>query len=168
MTAIRSNRASIRAEWRQADDEYAVTFHDNPLPSFYKALEALAPHVCSLCDFPAKDAEKITPTGVTLREKGENTLGLITAKKKIKKAGRVFNIATPILAMWSDDENKGADHMEEDEAKAIDKFAKEAKRYIQGDRAQGKLAFEEETTPEPGAKGPDNTEPFPTMADSGT
>lgn len=144
ITAVRNNRASIHIEWLQGTDEYAVTFHDNCLPSFSKALDALPDHVCTLCELPAKDAAKIAATGITVRQKGDNHLALIVAKKKIKKAGRVFNIATPLLPMYEDDENKGADHMEPAEAKAIEKVISEAKKYLLGERAQGQIKFEEE------------------------
>lgn len=163
VTSIRSNRSSIRAEWNQGDDDYAVTFHDNPLPSFYKALEALAVHVCSLSEFAAKDSEKIEPTGITVSQKGESVLALITAKKKLKRNKRVLNVATPLLAMYQNEEDKGADHMTEEEAGAVEKVIKEAKKYISGERAQGKLAFEE-TKPKPDKK-TDNTTAFPGMED---
>jgi hypothetical protein len=145
-----------------------VSFHDKPLPSFEKALAALAPFVCSLCELPAKDAEKVEPTGITLRELGDdNQQALIVAKKRIRKGKRVFNISTPLLAMWEPAKKEGeeaADHMDEDCAKAIAKFETEAKRYIRNgpdDRAQGKLKLEEEKKPAP--KKGDNTTPFPGM-----
>ncbi len=164
VSSIRSNRSSIRAEWKQGDDAYAVTFHDNPLPSFYKALEALAPHVCSLSEFPAKDAEKIEPTGITISQKGESVvLALITAKKKLKRNKRVLNVATPLLSMYEQDDDKGADHMTEEEATAVEKLIKEAKKYISGDRAQGKLAFEEEK--KEGKEKPSNVDEFPGMTE---
>lgn len=145
--SCRYNGRSIRCEWEKGTDFYAVTFHDNPLPSFEKALKALAVHVCSLCELPAKDVDKVEPTGITVRELGEdNAQALIVAKKKIRKGKRVFNIATPLLAMYpsQDAEKKGSDCMDEDEAKAVAKFSAEIKKYILGERAQGKLALEEE------------------------
>jgi len=165
VTSIRSNRASIHCEWKQGDDEYAVTFHDNPLPSFLKALEALPPFVCSLAEFPASEAKKIEATGITVREKGENVVALITAKKKLKRNGRVLNVATPLLAMYENPEDKGADKMTEDEAAAIERFIKEAKKYIAGERAQGKLEFKD---PEADPKDKDNTEQFPAMTEPKT
>lgn len=163
ITAVRNNRKSIHVEWLQGADEYGVNFHDNPLPSFLKALEKLPAHVCTLCEFPAKDADKIEATGITATEKGDNTLALIVAKKKIKKAGRVFNIATPLLPMYADPENKTADCMSEDEAGAIEKVIAEAKKYVLGERAQGQIKFDEPEKPEKKKEG-DNTEPFPNMA----
>lgn len=163
VTAVRNNRKSIHLEWTKGTDEYSVTFHDNPLPSFYKALDGLNAHVCSLCEFAAKDAEKISSTGITVREKGENSVALIVARKKIRKGKRVFNIATPLLAMYpSDDpEEKSLDHMDEDQAGAIEKVIKEAIKYIAGERAQGQIQFEEE--PKPSKDADDKTTPFPGM-----
>jgi hypothetical protein len=167
---IRFNGRSVACVWTQAGDTYNVTFHDKPLPSFVKALEALASHVCSLCELPSKDAEKVEPTGVTLLELGDdNQRAVIVAKKKIRKGKRVFNITTPLLALWepkkSEEGAETADHMDEDTAKAIAKFESEAKRYIRNgpdDRAQGKLKLEEEPKPGEKKKG-DNTTPFPSM-----
>lgn len=139
---VRNKRSSIFLSWMNGTDEFKVTFHDNPLPSFYKALAALPEHVCALCEFSPKDAAKIDATGITVAEKGDNSLALIVAKKKVKKGGRVFNIATPLLAMYPDDENKDADCMDKDTAAAIEKVIKEAKKYIGGDRAQGQIVFE--------------------------
>lgn len=163
--AVRLKRASLSIKWTQGADEYGVTFHEKPLPSFTKALAALTPHVCTLCELPAKDAEKIEATGITMTPNGENVLALITAKKRVKKAGRVFNIATPLLPMYADDENKNADRMEPAEAKAIEKVASEAKRYVLGERAQGQIDFGGEDEAPKKSKGDDNTPDFPAMTE---
>ncbi len=165
--SCRYNKRSISCEWMQGADAYAVTFHDNPLPSFEKALAALPAVVCSLCGFPTKDAEKIEATGITIRPLGDdNEQGLVTAKKKIGKGKRVFNISTPLLAMYpgKDADKKGTDAMEEDEAKPIAKFASEVKKYILGERAQGKLAFEEEK-PAPKKGAGENSEKLPGLTE---
>lgn len=139
---VRNKRTSIYLEWMNGGDLFQVTFHDNPLPSFYKALEGLNEHVCTLCEFPARDAEKISATGITISEKGDNCLALVVARKAIKKGKRIFNVSTPILAMYPDAENETADCMEKGTAAAIEKVIKEAKKYIGGARAQGQIVFE--------------------------
>lgn len=148
ITAVRNLRKSIRIEWTEGSDEVGRNFHDNPLPSFYKALDALNPHVCTLCELPAKDAEKVQAIGITVRAKGDNNLALIVARKKIRKGKRIFNIATPLLAMYEDEDNRSADYMEKDEAKAIEKVISETRKYLDGERAQGQIVFEEEKKPE--------------------
>jgi hypothetical protein len=166
--SCRYNRKTIRCEWENAGDVYAVTFHDNPLPSFEKALAALAPIAAELFELPAKDAEKLEPTGITLRELGEdNERGLITAKKKLRKGKRVGNIATPLVALWpsKDAETKGSDAMEEHQAKAISKFAAEVKKYILGERAQGKLDFQDEDEGGDDESAPANQAEFPALAE---
>lgn len=140
---VRNKRTSIFIHYAVGNDDFAVTFHDNPLKSFYTALENLNEHVLALAELPKGDLPKIEATGITLRTKGENTLALITAKKTLKRNKRVLNIATPILPMYPDDENKAVDHMSDDEASAVEKVIKEAKRYIAGDRAQGQIEFQE-------------------------
>jgi hypothetical protein len=171
--SCRYNGRSIACEWEQGGDPCARTFHDNPLPSFEKSLKALAEHVCTLCELSSKEAEKIEATGITIRPLGDdNHQALITAKKKIRKGKRAFNIATPLLAMYpaTDAEKKGSDSMDEAEAKAIAKFEAEVKKYILGERAQGKLALEEGPADKEKGKGktvPDNTEQFPGMTEAG-
>lgn len=160
ITSVRNTRKAIVIEWNEGLDTCARSFHDNPLPSFTKALEGLTEHVVTLCEFPAGYAKGITATGITVREKGDNSLALITAQKKMKRNGRVLNIPTPILAMYEDPENKGADHMSGAEAAAIEKVIKETKKYLAGERAQGQIAFEEEKKEE---KADEKTEPFPGM-----
>lgn len=163
---VRNLRKSIKIAWTQGSDEYDVNFHDNPLPSFLKAIAALGEHVCSLCELPASDVKKIVATGITCAENGENVLALIVAKKTIKKGKRVFNISTPLLSMYPDEENKTTDHMEKEQSAAIEKVISEATKYINGDRAQGQIEFEEESAggkPEDG----DKTEKFPGMTEPG-
>lgn len=167
--AIRScryNGRSIACTWEQNGDAYSVNFHDNPLPSFEKTLKALASHAASLCEFPERDASKIEPTGITLRPLGDdNAQALIVAKKKLKRTKRVMNISTPLLAMYpgKDAETKGSDAMDEETARAIEKFVVEVKKYIVGERAQGKLALEEEEPAKPD-EGPKTPE-FPEMTE---
>lgn len=162
ITSVRNNRKSVQIGWTQGADKYpGVEFHDNPLPSFFKAIAALTKHVCSLCEFPEKDEAKIEATGITVAAKGDNNLALIVAKKKIKRGGRIFNISTPLLAMYPDKEDKKADCMDADEAKAIEKVITEAKKYVMGDRAQGQIKFEEEKPA--AAKGGENTSEFPAL-----
>lgn len=144
---VRNNRTSIKITWKQGADTYSVTFHDNPLPSFYNALKALKTHVCALCEFPARDAEKLDPSGITIVSPEEDSpQALIVAKKHIKRNKRVFNIATPMLSMYESDDpdSPKVDHMSTEEAAAIEKVIKEAKRYIAGDRAQGQIQLEDE------------------------
>jgi hypothetical protein len=164
---VRYNLRNIRIEWENNGDSYAVTFHENPLPSFMKALEALPPHVADLCDMPDKDVEKITATGVTIRPLGEdNSQALIVARKTIRKGKRVFNISTPLLPMYSakDAEKKGSDCMTEDQARAIMKVATEARKYIRGERAQGRLEYEEEKK----GDGEGKEAEFPAMTEAGS
>jgi hypothetical protein len=141
---VRNNRKSIKIVYKQGADTIDRDFHDMPLPAFYKAIEALAPHVCTLAEFPAKDVDKIVATGITCSENGDNTDALIVARKKIKKGSRILNVATPLLPMYPDEENKSADCMEPEEAKAIEKVLKETMKYLAGERAQGQINFIED------------------------
>lgn len=165
--SVRFNGRSLKCDWEQGDDACSRTFHDNPLPSFIKALEALRSHVCSLCELPAKDEEKITVTGVSLRPLGDdNAQGVIFAKKKLRKGKRSFKFSTPLLALWEpkDKEDKlKSDALDEDTAKAMVKVETETKKYICGERAQGKLALEDDEDEEEDSS--EKTDEFPAMSE---
>ena len=162
ITSVRNLRKSIRIEWTEGNDEISHNFHDNPLPEFYKALDALKPHVCSLCELHPRDAEKLTVSGITVRDKGENALALVVARKAIKKGRRIFNIATPLLPMYPSENNKAADFMPEETAAAIETVISEAIKYLGGERAQGQIQFVEAAAAAEEEKG-GNTEPFPEL-----
>lgn len=152
VTSVRFNGRSLKATWDQGGDPCSRTFHDNPLPSFIKALDALKAHVCTLCELPANQEEKIIVKGVTIAALGDdNQQAVIVASKKLKRAKRVMNFSTPLLAMWApkDKDADPGDRMDDDTAKAIAKLETETKKYICGERAQGKLALEEEEEKKP-------------------
>ena len=156
--SVRNKRKCIEIGWMAGADKVVREFHDNPLPSFLKSIDALNPHVAAICELPASEAKKISATGITVRQDGDNALALIVARKAIKKGKRIMNIATPILHMYADLENKSLDHMEKDEAAAIEKVIKEAVLYLAGERAQGQIEFNEETPPK--KEEDDGTEPI--------
>lgn len=168
---VRNRRSSIYIHFTRGDDDYPVTFHENPLPSFYAALEALKDHAISLSELPKSDAPKIEVTGITVRPKGENAMALIVAKKTLKRNKRVLNISTPILPMYEaeGDEGQGGDHMSAEEAAAVELVISEAKRYVAGERAQGRLAVEEEEKRGRKTRGAakENIEQFPEMREEG-
>lgn len=142
---VRNNRKSIYIEWDSAKDAIKRTFHANPRKSFYKALDNLIPFVCELCEFPAKDSEKITVTGITVSGEGDDIKGMIIARKKIAKGKRVLNIPTPILRLYqSKEEGDESDHMTAKQAAGIEKVLLEAEKYLNGDREQGEIKYEEE------------------------
>ena len=166
---VRNHGSSIYIHWTQGKDDYPVTFHDVPLPGFYSAIEALNRHVITLSEFPEADLSKIEATGITVSQKGENAMACIIAKKKLQRNKRVLNITTPILPMYAstDKTANGGDHMSEEEAAAIELVVHEAKLYLRGERAQGKLELGDK--PKLGRKaakahGPaENIEQFPEM-----
>ena len=165
--AVSNLRKSIRIKWEQPNgataDTYNVNFHENPLPAFYKALDALKPHVCNLCELHARDADKLSIVGIVCKEHGENTSASIIARKTLKRGRRVSGVETPSLPMYPEEGNKSKDHLDEDQAAAIEKVVTEATRYVAGERAQGQIVFEEPTAqPET----TDKTEQFPALTEA--
>ena len=117
--SIRNRTKSIGIKWKQGKDTHDDDFHDNPRPSFYKALEALAPTLRTLCELPEGDLKKITVTGVTCTEDGDNLRAVVVGRKEIKRGNKCLNLNSSILPLWEDDENANATHMTEAEAKTI-------------------------------------------------
>lgn len=163
--SVRNKRKCIAIAWMAGADKVVREFHDNPLPSFLRAIDALNPHVATLCELPSSEAKKISATGITVSPDGDNSLALIVARKAIKKGKRIMNIATPLLPMYGDDENKALDHMDKHEAAAVEKVINEALKYLAGERAQGQIQFKEET-PLKEDKG-EGTSPLPGIGEDG-
>ncbi len=160
---VRNKRTSIYIHYTKGSDDYKLTCHDNPRKSFYEALDDLVPAVMTLAELDKSEKSKVTATGITVREKGDNVQALIVAQKKLKRNGRVLNLATPILSLYEDKENEGSDHMTDKEATSIEQVIKEAKKYIAGDRAQGQIEFEAPKK----TKKDDSTAEFPDLTDPG-
>lgn len=146
--AMRNSPKGVLCEWVEDGDPISRTFHDQPLPSFYKALEAMPEHVCTLAELSGKDAEKIECTGITLTYRGEkdvSILATLTARKSLKRSGRILNLTTTPLSIDPPKEPDGSDHLSKEESAAVKKLVNEVLKYINGERSTQKLmAFVEE------------------------
>ena len=98
--AVSNLRKSIRIKWEQPNgataDTYNVNFHENPLPAFYKAMDALKPHVCNLCELHARDADKLSIVGIVCKEHGENTSASIIARNRSNSARKATRAVAPM------------------------------------------------------------------------
>lgn len=122
-------------------DSYALACEDLPREELNTCLQALAPHVVAICELDVRDTEKITVQGITLSYKSERVKYLtITAQKALLTSGAPLLLNTPARA------NAGEAPefcMSEELIKALDALMEEAWRYINGDRAQTALDFEQ-------------------------
>lgn len=130
---------SKRATKKSQPEEIELECREAPLPSFDKALQALAPYVCDICELDDVVA-RITVKGVSLSTKDDLMYAIITACVTTKNAPGPFTLNTPRLPESSDDSfNLGTKC-----ATAINKVVDEAGKYVKGERAQGILLGESE------------------------
>src|SRR4051812_7305054 len=94
--SVRIKRRAVVVEYENEGETHSVTSRDNPLPSFTKAVEALAPLVLDICHLPTDYIHGLKPSGITLIEKQETSMVVITAQKELTDCNSPFNIATPV------------------------------------------------------------------------
>ena len=56
IVSVKRTRKTIEIAWRQGDADFDLSERDNPLASFVRSLDALAPLVPVICHFPAEYA----------------------------------------------------------------------------------------------------------------
>ena len=124
-------------------DEYSLTCSEKALPSFYAAIQALAPHVIEMCELPQDYAERIIIRGVSVSYGGEAEVmgATITAQMALMKSNCPLSLNTPHKAS---DSYSGGDAdlnqlLSRDCIMALRTLYAECDRYIDGERAQGKL-----------------------------
>ena len=79
-----------------AFDTVTIESTDEPSLELKDALQALAPYVCTLCEFPAEWADDITVRGVTVKPEDGKDSGLtITALRRLKHSDTPLVINTP-------------------------------------------------------------------------
>lgn len=124
-------------------DEYQFSCSEQARPEFYKALQELAPHVIEMCELPDDYLPRITVKSVSFSYGGDKEVmgATISSAMKLNDSYCDLNLNTPHKA--SDSYSEGpADEMQllsDDCIDALVLLQKEAKLYIGGDRAQGKL-----------------------------
>ena len=140
-TAIEYQRTT-GTDW----DDFSLKCSDKPRPEFFAALDALREHVIDMCELPEELIERIAVKGVSFSYGGEGeTMGAtIIAENKLIKSNGAVNINTPHRPSEPyGDTPKGIlpDRMflAPDCVSALKDLEKEARKYIDGDRAQGRL-----------------------------
>lgn len=138
--------------------EITETAHEAPLPSFDKALQALAPIACRALEIPSDWAKGVTVNGlaVSYDKNGRRTVTLFFAKS-LDRTATTHPLKTP--AFLIDDgktTSEGRRQCTPTESDRVIEFIKEAQDYALGERSQTLLKFEEETKKED-----DKTAPLP-------
>lgn len=129
-------------------DEYSLSCSEAAKPSFYEALKKLAAHVVEMCELPEEYEDRIKVKGVSFSYGGENEVmgATISAQMELENSYQNLNINTPHKASDMYSPNAEPDEMQlltSDCIEDLEKLQDECRAYIRGDRAQGRLQFEE-------------------------
>jgi hypothetical protein len=125
-------------------DDMHVNSADAPRVELLDAMAALGTHVIDLCEFPDKDDHNIVVTGVSISF-GKNDVpgAVITARKRLTDSPAGLLINTPFKPFEPYKEGGSRKFlMPEECVEAIKTLIDEAKKYVQGKRAQGVFEFD--------------------------
>jgi hypothetical protein len=158
ITKVSITRTAVQIKYTTKELGDASLDHtDRPLPSFYKALQALTPLVIETLDLPKSYVGKEPKEGdeepglplrvqsVTFVTKGESRQVCITATKVLALTPSPFNITVPLRYMdQPTKEGATSEPYGKKAVAALEEVIEEAKAYIRGERAQGTLPLETE------------------------
>lgn len=168
IVSVKRTRKTIAIKWRQGDATFDLNERDNPLPSFYEALDALPPIVATVCHFPPTYADEgLRVIGVVIGEKGETPTASFIVRKDIDDAAKEFAFKTPErLLAHPTNPGKYTPPLSNKDADLVYAVVEEAKRYVMGERAQGQIAFEDEGEEQGDGPLNDEGDPLPGMNDA--
>ena len=107
---------------------------EEPRQELVAALQALAPFVCALCEFPAEwGCDGMTVRGVTINRSDETPGLTITALRALMHIQTPLVLNTPYTTEFG-----------EPCAVALEKLEKLVLAYVDGERAQASLGLEKE------------------------
>ena len=157
ITKIKLSRTNVHIEYDNEGDTYKYDSKDKPLPSLYHAFNDLAPLVISTLGLPKSYVGKVategdrepglslTVTGITIAMKGESRQVSITASKVLASCPTPFAILVPLRYIDNPTaEGTSSEPYTTAEVVLIEEVISEAKKYLNGKRAQGQLPLEEE------------------------
>jgi hypothetical protein len=160
ITKVKLTRTNVHLEYTNEGDTYKYDSKDKPLPSFYEAVEALAPLVITTLGLPKTYVGKkptegdktpglpLIVNGITIVMKGEARQVCIVATKVISACPSPFNITVPLRYMDApDEEGSASEPYGTKEVELLEEVIAEAKKYLRGERAQGQLPLEEVILP---------------------
>lgn len=128
----------------RAYDTYQIKCAEYPRPELIEAVKKLSPYITEILELPddCKDRLIVRKLTYTYGEKTAETSITITAKFYIPNAGTFIEVKAPKRVV-----NYGTPTSEipftPECSKIIERLTTEIFRYIDGDRAQDKLTFED-------------------------
>ena len=147
ITKVKSTGDKVHIEYEQLSDsglpdEYSITCNQKAKPEFYLALNELAKHVLHICDLPKEYAEDLSVIGVSFSYRDEIMGAVISARKMLLDCDSPLFLNTPHMPEKAYGKTAGNKLLPQKTVEALDELIQEAEAYVNGDRAQLKLALE--------------------------
>lgn len=146
IVSVKLTRKTVDIAYTQGDSSYTISERDNPLPSFSEAIANLAPIVSSVCHLPSNYHEEgLRVASFKLGTKGGAPTITIRAKKDLDDSAKQFVFDTPERLMdQPTEEGEYSPPLKQEFRDLIAEAIAEARGYVKGDRAQGRIQFEED------------------------
>lgn len=144
IVSVKRGRRNIVIHWKQGEAKFELDERDNPLPSFYKAFDALCPVVATICHLGVKYVTSgMRVIKMDMGEKGGTPTVALHCRKDIDDAAKEFAFKTPErLLAHPAQEGKYTPPLPSEDKALVEDMIEEAKRYVRGERAQGEIQFE--------------------------
>ena len=126
--------------------ESTITAKEEPLPSLTKAWEKLKAVFCDVLELDASYSDGLTITTISIRRTKAGTRSVVLGATKQLECRRDFlhKMQTPCFQIdKSADGESGGVEVEKKMADAVAKAIHESERYMQGERSQQLLNFDE-------------------------
>ncbi len=121
-------------------DFYSLKVSDEPLDSFFNALNDLGSDVCLICEFPLQDEDKLEIKGVSFSWANGIMGAVITALKTVNTARSPLVVNTPHLATApQSDQDDNCPILDPDTVFSLRRVIDEAKLFIAGARKRTQL-----------------------------
>lgn len=163
---IKFDGKNVTLLWEEGDyyqNEYSLKCDELPAPGMVKAFDELRYEALLLCELPDEYLDRIDVRSVSLNYGGpEETMGAtITARMQLFYSNAPLNLNTPNKPVEPysaeceyDDEVLAKMCLREECINKLEDLINEANRYVDGERAQGKLFEDKEPNKEEGANPP--------------
>lgn len=146
IVSVKRGRRNVVIHWRQGDAHFVIDERDMPLPSFYKAFDALCPVAATICHLGVKYTQSgLRVVKMDMGEKGGTSTVALHCRKDIDDAAKEFAFKTPErMLAHPTQEGKYTPPLPSTDAALVEDMIEEAKRYVRGERAQGQIVFEKD------------------------
>ena len=124
-------------------DKHTLVCKDQPREELKERLQVMANHVTDICEFEQGATKNIVVSGITITYTDDNRYLVITALKDLKGSKAPLVINTPVRPELPESDCDAEFCMSDELLNDLQILEEEAWLYINGDRAQIALKFDE-------------------------